>query len=70
MNTYTSTEIPQHTLLKSNLLHVIPGMLTTLAFIFLKPAFDLSGYPPLLAFLLAVLFVDLPVLLGIMLYEG
>jgi membrane protease YdiL (CAAX protease family) len=31
---------------------------------------DPSGYPPLLAFLLAILLIDLPLLWGIMLYEG
>ena len=36
----------------------------------LKPLLDPIGYPPLLAFLLAVLLVDLPVLLGMMLHEG
>jgi len=61
---------PQHPLSKSLLLHVLPGALTTAAFLMLKPLLDGSGYPPLLAFLLAVLLIDLPVLLGVMLYEG
>jgi membrane protease YdiL (CAAX protease family) len=51
-------------------LHVLPGSLTTAAFLMLKPLLDPVGYPPLLAFLLAVLLVDLPVLLGTMFYEG
>ena len=64
------TAINQHSFLKSALLHILPGLLTTVGFILFKPLLESSGYPPLLAFLLAVLVVDLPVLLGIMLYEG
>ena len=60
----------QHTLLRSLGLHVLPGALTTAAFVALKPLLDSSGYPPLLAFLLAVTLVDLPVLLGVMLVAG
>jgi hypothetical protein len=51
-------------------LHALPGTLTTAAFLAFKPLLDPMGYPPLLAFVLAVLLVDLPVLLGTMLYEG
>jgi membrane protease YdiL (CAAX protease family) len=60
----------QHTLLQSLGLHVLPGALTTAAFVAFKPLLDPSGYPPLLAFLLAVALVDLPVLLGVMLVAG
>jgi membrane protease YdiL (CAAX protease family) len=51
-------------------MHIIPGLLVTGAFILFKLLLDSSGYPPLLAFLLAVLLVDLPFLMGVMLYEG
>ena len=44
--------------------------MTAIAFLIFKPLLDPSGYPPLLAFLLAVLLVDLPILLGVMLSEG
>ena len=64
-NTY-----PQQSLLKSTGLHILPGALVTLGFILFKPLLDASGYPPLFAFLLAILFVDLPMMWGIMLYEG
>ena len=70
MNKNDSTDFPQHPLPKSVLLHILPGVLATLAFIAIKPLFDSSGYPPLLVFLLAILIVDLPVLLGIMFFEG
>jgi membrane protease YdiL (CAAX protease family) len=66
----STSDFPQHSLFKSFLLHVLPGALTTVAFLVLKPILDGSGYPPLLAFLLAVLLVDLPILLGVMLVEG
>ena len=65
-----STTYPQHSLLKSFLLHILPGALVTIVFLLLKPISDSIGYPPLLAFLLAILLIDIPVLLGIMLYEG
>ena len=61
---------PQHSLVKSFLLHILPGALVTIAFVLLKPISDLIGYPPLLAFLLAILLIDIPVLLGIMFFEG
>ena len=55
----STSDFPQHSLFKSFLLHVLPGALTTVAFLALKLLLDGSGYPPLLAFLLAVLLVDL-----------
>lgn len=51
-------------------MHIFPGILVTGAFLLFKPLLDSSGYPPLLAFLLAVLIVDLPLLLGLMLFKG
>jgi membrane protease YdiL (CAAX protease family) len=63
-------DFPQHSLLKSLGLHVLPGLLTTVAFLLFKLLLDPSGFLPLLAFLVAVLLVDLPVLLGVMLVEG
>ena len=65
-----SIKYPQHSLLKSFLLHILPGALVTIAFVLLRLITDPIGYPPLLAFLLAILLIDLPVLLGIMFYEG
>lgn len=60
----------QHTLGKSLLLHIIPGILVTIVFLLLKPLLDATGFPPLLAFLLAILLVDIPFMLGVMLTEG
>jgi membrane protease YdiL (CAAX protease family) len=70
MNKDDPAQYPQHSLLKSILLHIMPGIVTTVAFLVIKPLFDSSRYPPLSAFLLAILLVDLPVQLGIMLFEG
>lgn len=69
-NTISSTSTPQHSLLKSLFLHLIPGALVTLVFVLLKPVLDSTGFPPLLAFLLAVVLVDVPFMLGVMLIEG
>jgi hypothetical protein len=44
----STLEFPQHSLLKSLLLHVLPGALTAAAFLVLKPLLDGSGTPPLL----------------------
>lgn len=66
----TSDEFPQHSMLRSIGLHIIPGVLLTAAFIALKPLAVRMDYPPLLAFILAVLLVDIPFQLGIMYYQG
>ncbi len=65
-----TTVYPQQSLLKSIALHILPGALVTLGFIALKPLLDSCGYPPLLAFLLAILLIDLPFMWGVMSYEG
>jgi membrane protease YdiL (CAAX protease family) len=70
MSARLTTDFPQHSLLKSLGLHILPGVSTTAAFLAFKTLLDASGYPPLWAFLVAVLLVDLPILLGVMLYEG
>jgi membrane protease YdiL (CAAX protease family) len=68
-STVTRPDI-QHSLVKSLLLHLAPGVLVTAAFLILKPLLDSTGFPPLLAFLLAVLLTDIPFMLGVMLNEG
>ena len=70
MSTTPDLQFPQHSLLKSILLHILPGALTTLVFVLIKPLLDPGGFPPLLAFLLAVLLVDIPLQLAIMLVAG
>jgi len=71
MNNSTSTQPnDQYSLAKSFLLHIAPGILVTVVFILLKPFLDTNGYPSLLAFLLAILLIDIPFMLGVMLNEG
>ena len=69
-NSTAAQSIQQHALGKSFLLHIAPGTLVTVAFLVLKPVLDSTGYPPLLAFLLAILLIDIPFMLGVMLNEG
>ena len=65
-----ASEYPQHSVQKSIGLHIIPGILLTAVFILLKPLIERVGYPPLLAFILAILLVDIPFQLGVMYYQG
>ncbi len=71
MNDTTATQsYPQHAIGKSFLLHITPGVLVTAAFLILELLLDSTGYPPLLAFLVAILLIDIPFMLGVMLNEG
>jgi len=71
MNNAASTHIDnQHSIIKSLLLHFTPGISVTIVFLLLKPFLDSIGYPPLLAFLLTVLLIDIPFMLVVMLSEG
>ena len=67
---HTENDFPQQTLFKSAILHVLPGLCVTLGFSVLNPILTSIGYPPLMAFLLAILLVDLPVMWGILCYSG
>lgn len=66
----SSHSYPQQAFVTSILLHVSPGILTTLALILFKPFVVLTGFPPLLAFLLAISIIDIPFMIGVMLNEG
>ncbi len=70
MTTTTNQSNDQYSLMKSFVLHIAPGVLVTIAFLLLKPLLDSTGYPPLLAFLLAILLIDIPFMLAVMLSEG
>ena len=61
---------PQQPLWLNILLSLLPGVLITVGFLILRPIVTGGGFPPLTAFLLAVLLVGIPVLVGIMLFEG
>jgi uncharacterized protein len=63
-------QIPRHSLGKSLFLHLTPGVLITLFFFLTGPLVMAWGFPPLMALLLAILFVLIPFELGILLYVG
>jgi hypothetical protein len=63
-------DIPQQSLLYSAVLHLLPGVLTTVLFVITAPILVLLGYPSNLAFLLAGLFVLVPFELGFLFYQG
>ena len=65
-----NSHIQQHSLWQSVGLHLLPGALLTIVFIALMPTVTAIGFPPLLAFLIAALFVALPLELGYLLYQG
>ena len=59
-----------HTIWQTIGLHLIPGVLITIFYIISAPIVDKAGYPTYMSILLAILFVLIPVELGILLYEG
>ena len=65
-----SPSTPRHTVLQSLFLHFLPGLATTIAFFILHALLKNSAFPPLMAFLLAVCFVDLPIQVGILYGQG
>jgi len=67
---HSASAYPQHPLLISIVLHILPGAFVTFGFLAIKSLLEPTVYPPLLAFLLAILLIDLPLMWGIMLYEG
>lgn len=60
----------QHSVVKSLILHLLPGALITIFFALLAPVLLQAGYPQLFAFYLSILAVLVPFELGYLLYEG
>lgn len=60
----------QHSILQTLLLHLLSGAAITIAFALLGPWFKANHLPPMLAILLPILFVLIPLELGILCYEG
>jgi len=60
----------QHSLLKSLVLHLMPGALILLCFFVLAPVLTARGFPSLLAQFLAVPCALIPFELGYILYEA
>ncbi len=59
-----------HTAWESIVLHLIPGALITAVYFAIAPAVTAAGYPALMALLLCILFILIPVELGILYYQG
>jgi CAAX protease family protein len=62
--------IPQQSLWRSIVLHLLPGVLVTILFVAAAPALNALGYPSSFAFLLVGLFVLVPFELGFLFYQG
>ncbi len=64
------TEIAQHHLIRSILLHLFPGMLIAALYFLAVGPVQAWGFPSYMALLLAIPFVLVPVQLGYLLYQG
>jgi membrane protease YdiL (CAAX protease family) len=62
--------IEQHSILRSIILHLLPGALIALFFAITAQAVVAAGYPSIDALLLAILIVLLPIELGYLIYQG
>jgi len=76
-NTFVENHIPdserdieQHSLLKSVILHLLPGIFIFLFFIILTPILTEKGFPTLFGLFLAVMLVLVPFELGYILYQA
>lgn len=67
---YDSKSIQQHSILKSTILHLLPGILIFLFMIILAPFIEKLGYPFMITILFAIVFVAIPFELGYMLVQG
>jgi len=63
-------DFEQHSLLKSVILHLLPGILIFLFFIIVTPILTEKGFPTLFCLFLAVILVLIPFQLGYILYQA
>lgn len=61
--------ITRHTLLKSIILHLLPGILGGLCFYFLSPIVKANGYPTIMALIISGIIILLPFELGFLIYQ-
>lgn len=61
---------PQHTLLQSVILHLVPGIVIATFYVLTAPAIVRHGIPPIVALMLAILCVALPIELGELVRQG
>jgi membrane protease YdiL (CAAX protease family) len=65
-----SVSIPQHPLLTSIILHLLPGVVFLVLWFLVAPLIQRWGVPVAIAGSLAILFGQLPLVLGILLYQS
>ena len=63
-------DVEQHSLLKSIVLHLLPGVLMLAFFIIVAPLAESKGVPSMIGYTLAVFFVQIPFELGLLYYLG
>lgn len=64
------SNIEQHSIIKSIILHLLPGILVLICFIVAAPIFERNGIPSMNALILAIAIVLIPFELGYLLYQG
>lgn len=69
-NTTVGVGVQQHSVVRSTVLHLLPGVFILVVFTIAAPLAQGMGAPSLPAFLLAVTFVQIPFQLGYLLYQG
>ncbi|MCJ7665141.1 MAG: CPBP family intramembrane metalloprotease [Actinobacteria bacterium] len=66
----SESNIEQHSIIKSIILHLLPGILILIFYIIVGPIFERNGIPSMNALLLAIAVVLIPFELGFLLYQG
>jgi uncharacterized protein len=66
----SESDIEQHSIIKSIILHLLPGVLILIFYIIVAPIFERNAIPSMNALLLAVVVVLIPFELGFLLYQG
>lgn len=70
MESITDNNMRQHTLAKSILYHLLPGIFIGAGYYVLAPVVLQAGYPPVMALILTALFILVPLELGVLLWHG
>jgi len=66
----SESNIKQHSIIKSIVLHLLPGILIVIFYTIFAPIFERNGIPPMLALLCAIAVILIPFQLGLLLYKG
>lgn len=66
----SESNIEQHSIIRSIILHLLPGILILICFIIAAPIFERNGIPSINALILAIAIVLIPFELGYLLYQG